>query len=352
MGASNSGKSPNSMFPIFATFDYSFKNIVVCGLAEIQKTKLILFNRSMAGEIEKRPVWLVLMAILLSAFIGTLVGAGIGSLVGSLFYTDKGDFMMAAATSQYTPEMKVPILVMQGITSFFGLLLAPFLTFKALTQNGIKSFSNQKLKSSLLLLCFFIMLAFIVVDSAVIEWNKNIVFPDFLKSFETWARSYEERLEALTKMFTQFTSFGDFAVAMIVVGVGAGVCEEFLFRGIIQNELMRGTKNIHLSIWVAAFLFSAIHMQFFGFVPRMLLGGLFGYLYHWSGNLLVPMFAHFVNNGFAVLMMYLHQLKIVNMDLEKEEAAPWYAVIVFAVIAASLLFLFKRKSEEPKTAFS
>jgi membrane protease YdiL (CAAX protease family) len=260
--------------------------------------------------------------------------------------------MMAAATSQYTPEMKVPMLVMLGISSLFGFFLVPFFTYKALTQKGIKSFSNQKLKLGLLLLCLFIMVSFIVADSAIIEWNKNIVFPDFLKSFETWARSHEEQAESLTKMFTQFTSFGDFAIAMIVVAVGAGVCEEFLFRGIIQNELIRGTKNIHLSIWVSAFLFSAIHIQFFGFVPRMLLGGLFGYLYHWSGNLLVPMFAHFVNNGFAVLMMYLHQLKIVNMDLEKEEAAPWYAVLAFTVIALALLYLFKRKSEETKISFS
>lgn len=306
----------------------------------------------MAVEIEKRPVWLVLLAVLLSACIGTVFGAQLGSLVGSVFYTGQDSFITAVSTGQYVPDMKLPILIMLGISSLLGFLIAPFLTYRMVTQKGIKSFSNQKIQSSLLLLCFFIMVAFMVVDSAIIEWNKNIVFPDFLKSFETWARSHEEQAESLTKMFTQFTSFGDFAIAMIVVAMGAGVCEEFLFRGIIQNELIRGTKNIHLSIWVSAFLFSAIHMQFFGVVPRMLLGGLFGYLYHWSGNLLVPMFAHFVNNGFAVLMIYLYQLKIVNMDLEKEEAAPWYAVIVFAVIAASLLFLFKRKSDEPKTALS
>jgi uncharacterized protein len=306
----------------------------------------------MVEEIEKRPVGLVLIIVLLSAFIGTLVGAGIGSLLGSFFYNGEDDFMMAAATSQYTTEMKVPVLVMLGISSLFGFMLIPFFTYKALTKKGIKSFSGQKLQGGLLLLCLFIMISFIVVDSAIIEWNKNIVFPEFLKSFELWARSHEEQAEALTKMFTQFTSFGDFAIAMIVVAVGAGICEEFLFRGIIQNELMRGTKNIHVSIWVAAFLFSAIHLQFFGFVPRMLLGGLFGYLYYWSGNLLVPMFAHFVNNGFSVLMLYLYQQKIVPLDVEKEEAAPWYAILVFALIAAVLLYLFKKKSDESKTSLA
>jgi LPXTG-motif cell wall-anchored protein len=84
----------------------------------------------------------------------------------------------------------------------------------------------------------------------------------------------------------------------------------------------------------------------------MLLGGLFGYLYYWSGNLLVPMFAHFFNNGFSVLMLYLYQQKIVTLDVEKEEAAPWYAIIVFTLIATALLFLFKRKSDELKTSVS
>ncbi|MFM8850322.1 MAG: type II CAAX prenyl endopeptidase Rce1 family protein [Cytophagales bacterium] len=303
-------------------------------------------------QFEKRPVWLVLLAVLASAFVGTLLGAGIGALVGSFFYTGEDDFMMAAATSQFAPEMKTSLLVMQGVTSLFGLLLVPFLVYKILRRAGIKSYSTEKHSTVLLLLATFIMISFIVVDSAIIEWNKNIVFPDFLKSFETWARSYEERLETLTKMFTQFTSFGDFAVAMLVVGVGAGVCEEFLFRGIIQRELQRGTNNIHVAIWISAFLFSAIHIQFFGFVPRMLLGGLFGYLYYWSGNLLVPMFAHFFNNGFSVLMLYLYQQKIVTLDVEKEEAAPWYAILVFTIISAALLFLFKQKSDELKTSVS
>jgi hypothetical protein len=106
---------------------------------------------------------------------------------------------------------------------------------------------------------------------------------------------------------------------------------------------LKGTKNIHVAIWISAFFFSAIHVQFFGFVPRMLLGALFGYLYYWSGNLWVPMFAHFVNNGFAVCMIYLYQKKIVDTNLDSPEAAPWPAVIVAAGIVATALWYFKTK---------
>jgi membrane protease YdiL (CAAX protease family) len=87
-------------------------------------------------------------------------------------------------------------------------------------------------------------------------------------------------------------------------------------------------------------------MQFFGFVPRMLLGALFGYLYVWSGNLLLPMIAHFVNNGFSVLMMYLYQRGAITMDMDSPEAAPWPLpwplVASLTLVFVALLFYFKK----------
>jgi membrane protease YdiL (CAAX protease family) len=74
----------------------------------------------------------------------------------------------------------------------------------------------------------------------------------------------------------------------------------------------------------------------------MLLGGLFGYLYVWSGNLLIPMFAHFVNNGFSVLMMYLYQKGTVTIDMDSPEAAPWPIVIGFTTVFVTLLYYFKK----------
>jgi hypothetical protein len=110
----------------------------------------------------------------------------------------------------------------------------------------------------------------------------------------------------------------------------------------LQPLLQRATHNAHTAIWISAFLFSALHMQFFGFVPRMLLGALFGYLYSWSGNLIVPMFAHFINNGFSVILLYLHQLGKVNIDLESTEAAPWPVVISGTILTFGLLVYLKR----------
>lgn len=302
-------------------------------------------------EFEKRPVWLVLLAVILCAFVGTLIGLKFGAEIGSIFYREEGDFLTKFQSGVIEASMKIPVLIMQGISALCGLFLAPFFTYRAMTKKGIKSLSINRLDMGLLLFSLLIVVFFAIVDSAIIEWNKNITFPNFLNSFESWARKNENQLEEITKMFTTLDGLGEFAIAFLVIAVGAGVCEEFLFRGIIQTELFRGTKNIHFAIWLSAFLFSAIHVQFFGFFPRLLLGALFGYLYHWSGNLIVPMFAHLVNNGFSLFAIYLFQHKTVSLDLENQ-VAPWYLILFSLIILSCLLFFFKRKSDELKTSLS
>ena len=300
------------------------------------------------GELEEKPVWLVLLAVVFSTMVGMLIGSGIGAMIGSVIYQGEGDFFTSMADSSVDEAKKIPLMVIQGFTTTTGFLVAPYLTWHTMRRKGWKGFSANQLNYGSLLLAMLIVCSFVIVDSAIIEWNQNIVFPDFLKGFEEWAHAKEDQLAGLMKMLTKFNSFSEFLIGMIVIGVLAGVCEEFLFRGIFQNELNRATGNIHVAIWISAFLFSAIHVQFFGFLPRMLLGAMFGYLYHWSGNLLVPMFAHFVNNGFSVLMLYLYQQGIIMVDLEKETSAPWPAIIAFAFITAGLLFYFKKYSDSHK----
>lgn len=97
-----------------------------------------------------------------------------------------------------------------------------------------------------------------------------------------------------------------------------------------------------MAIWIAAIFFSAIHLQFYGFFPRLLLGALFGYIYYWSGNLWYPIFAHFVNNGFTLVMLYLYQQKATDIDLEATDAVPWSGALIAFAVGAVLLVYFKR----------
>jgi hypothetical protein len=132
---------------------------------------------------------------------------------------------------------------------------------------------------------------------------------------------------------------GEVLVRTLWSGVSRGT-EELVFRGIIQREFYRATRNIHVSIWVSAAIFSAIHIQFYGFVPRMLLGALFGYLYYWSGSLTMSMLAHLFNNGMMVVALYYYQQGALDIDVESTEAAPWPIVAISTAATGLLGFLF------------
>jgi uncharacterized protein len=336
------------MLPIFATFDYSYKNCVVCGLFRFCADAKLQFYSSME-EFQEKPVWLVLLLVIVGALTGFLMGQAVGVGLASLIY--QGD-IFTAMQNPTDEALKIPMFIIQGTTSLGAFLLAPYFVWNALRKKGITHFRGATLTPSILLILFGIVVTFAVVDSAIIDWNQHIHFPDFLKSFEEWARAKEDQLAELTKMFTNFRSPGEFIFAFVIVAILAGICEEFFFRGIIQAELFKGTGNIHLAIWISAFLFSAIHAQFFGFVPRILLGGLFGYLYYWSGNLLVPVLAHLFNNGFSLTMVYLYHLNIVKTDIESPEAAPWPAVVSCIIIVTGLLYFFKKRFSTSNTTLA
>jgi len=98
--------------------------------------------------------------------------------------------------------------------------------------------------------------------------------------------------------------------------------------------------NIHAAIWVTAFIFSAIHVQFYGFLPRILLGAAFGYMAVWSGSLWLPILAHFINNAVGVIAFYIVRKQSITFDIENVGAEnSWYLGLIFVPIC--IYFLLK-----------
>mgnify|MGYP001804292890 CR=1 FL=1 len=199
-----------------------------------------------------------------------------------------------------------------------------------------------KVSFGLIGLTILISISFMVVNSAIGEWNMNLDFGS--SEFAEWAKRSEEQLKVLTEHITNFNTTTHFILAFVVVAIIPAIGEELLFRGLIQNMFSRAFANHHVAIWLTGFIFAAIHMQFFGVVPRMLLGVLFGYLYHWSGKLSVAMIGHLTNNGLALIALYLAQQGVVEVSPEQmEESAPWPAVILFAGLSFFLIRAFYKR---------
>lgn len=309
----------------------------------------------MYHSISDRPPWTSALLIFLTSMIGfVIIGPLIGMLVALPFVEGNFmDFLLNVSDPINHPEVKTPLFILQGCATFFGLIIGPGLyLFSIERKNPFDLVSQKPTYGLMILLTAGITIFFMATNSVVIEWNANLKLPEFLKAFETWAREKEDLATEITAFLTRFDSIGEFILAFVVIAVLPGIGEELVFRGLLQPELHRATKNIHVAIWISAIMFSAIHMQFFGFVPRVLLGALFGYLYFWSGDLRISMFAHFVNNGFSVIMMYLNQLEIVNIDLEAPEAAPWPAVVGFTILTFALLIYLKKFYEARNTTLS
>ena len=183
-----------------------------------------------------------------------------------------------------------------------------------------------------------ILYTFLVVDARVIEWNANLNFPPEL---ETSLRQMEDTAMVATKVITDMNGIGDFLIVLLVIAVIPALVEEFLFRGLIQNYLHRLSGNPHVAIWIAALIFSAVHLQFYGFIPRVLLGALFGYLFYYSGNLSVPILAHFLNNGFSLVLVYVMGDEVIEGTDGGPEKLPWSFTIV-ALVGLIILFYYFR----------
>jgi len=183
-------------------------------------------------------------------------------------------------------------------------------------------------------------------------FNEQLQLPDFMESIERWLEQTEERARMLTETFLQVETYGALALNLFMIAVIPAVGEELLFRGVIQRLFTEWTKNVHWGIWISAALFSAMHLQFYGFVPRAVLGGLFGYMLVWSGNMWLPVIAHFFNNAVAVVAYFFIERNWIDESVEEigREPGQWVFVsfsLLFMILFLSMLRAFKKESGEP-----
>ncbi|MDO7845200.1 CPBP family intramembrane metalloprotease [Hymenobacter sp. M29] len=280
------------------------------------------------------------MALALCVAYAVIFAWGMGG-----FGLSVGELMAALQNPAGSPAGWGVMMMVQGVTLglvFGGGALA---LASALGYGWAAYFSPRRLGAGWWLLAAgALMLVLMPLMSVVIAWNAGAHFPGFLHDFEGWARASEDRAAVLTKFLTRFNSGTRFAVAVVVVALVPAVAEELVFRGVIQKNLVRWFSP-HVGVWLAAAIFSAIHVQFFGFVPRFLLGLVLGYLYLWSGNILVSMAAHFTQNAFQLLLVYLTQRGQFGwgFDPDSNEALPWWLVLPSGLLTAALLYVLSQR---------
>jgi len=208
------------------------------------------------------------------------------------FFVDNG--MALIQNQDLTNQASVNYLKLMQLFSGVGLFITPTLLYAHLMDFDFKFTSITRQNTILVIAIMMLIVPFV---GLLLEWNMQISFPDWLLRFDVTS---EEIIEAFLKMSTIW----DLLYTLIVIAVIPAIGEELLFRGYLQQKIGKWLKNPHTAIVITAFLFSAIHLDVQGIIPRFVLGVLLGYLYYWSKSLWLPILAHFVNNAQAVIFSY------------------------------------------------
>ena len=224
----------------------------------------------------------------------------------------------------------------QIINSIGVFVVPPFIIAYLIYGKDARQFGFRKLPS-IFSLVLVVVSAFVVVP--VIDYlaylNSSLELPVFMQGIEDWMRVKEDMATEITMMFLNMNGISDLVLNVVMLAILPALGEELLFRGIFQKIFIDWSRNVHIGIFITAFLFSAFHFQFFSFLPRFMLGMFLGYLFYWSKNIWLPILGHFVNNSAAVISYYF------SSEEAREEVlnSSGLNTSLYLVVASSVIFI-------------
>ena len=290
-----------------------------------------------------REPFLQLVVLFGLVFLGLIVASVVSFVFGFFTYGTevlKDPSLLANTTPANIGYLKIQLVIQQVLT-----FLLPALLLAVIEKRKIGQFYGLKTpKLSLLLTVFLIMFCSTPILGYVNELNLKMHLPGFLKGLENLIRNLEDSMALTTAAILNMDTVFGWLVNLLVIALVPAICEEFLFRGGLQRTLLRLITNKHVAVWAGAIIFSAIHLQFFGFFPRMFLGAAFGYIYLWTGSIKYTIFAHFLNNGYAVTIAYYLQKNNIPIEKADEINIAWYGYFISAFLTIALFWILKDKA--------
>ncbi|HMT74469.1 MAG TPA: CPBP family intramembrane metalloprotease [Chitinophagaceae bacterium] len=296
----------------------------------------------MRGFLKNKPAFNQLLIVagvtLMSLFVIGAIGSLIVSFVAGVPFSEMAD------TKNWNYSSPKTIFVVRGmlLVQFFALCVIP--SYVAARLFGENNSRYLGLRPPSNLIYFVAGVALLLFSTPLVGWlgelNKNIQFPS---GIESWMQEKENEAGETAKGLLSLRTPSDLLMNIFFIGVLAGVGEELLFRGVIQRILIRLFKNNWAGILVAAFVFSAVHFQFYGFVPRFLLGIFLGLIYWYSGSLWPSILAHTIYNSAQVILVYYNP-EMITKDNPVETANLLVMALISAAISIGIIWWMKTKS--------
>ncbi len=251
-------------------------------------------------------------------------------------------FGMDLIYSYQTGHLSLYMLRYIQILSHLGLFVVASLVFAHLVGGEPLRYLQAKFipGGRIILYSAIIMLVAVPLVYFLAHLNQQMSLPEALSGLEEWMRQTEDAAEQMTERLLNVTSWQGLLFNIFMIAVIPAIGEEFIFRGALQRIFHQWFGNVHVAVIVAGIVFSAIHFQFYGFLPRALLGIMLGYMFVVTGNIWVPVFAHFFNNAAAVTMHYYIYNSGMDVDMDSMGAHS-LSIIPAAISLVVVCILFR-----------
>ncbi len=272
--------------------------------------------------------------------LGNLIGAGI--VLG--IYGMKMIDAISTVDGTY-PGFITAMWILQLLSTTIPVFAAPVIFSRFIIKNTAEYIKpGFKFPWLLMALVFIIMFCSSPLMEFLVNINQKMQLPSFLH----WMRDMQDQMDKLQGVLLQMNTIWSMLFDLIYVGLLTAIAEEFMFRGAMQTIFEKWFKNTHVAIWVTAILFSAFHMEFFGFLPRMFLGVVFGYFVAYSGSIWPAVWGHFINNGMAVIVTYLYQHKMIATSPDDDHVFNSTLYIISFIITLFLFWVYQKVAANKK----
>lgn len=292
------------------------------------------------------PAKLILLLLLVLFFM--LLGSAVAVLISVPLF---GHDLSAIISMIENPDAgNIGLVkVFQIIQSIFLFIIPALIAAWLFSENTFRYLEAGK-KASAITLVLVLASLFMAIPlmNFLASVNSRLDFPHWLNGLESRIRAMEDSAGKLTELFLKSETITDLAVNLLMIAILPALGEEFLFRGVLQKLFISWTRNTHAGVILAAFTFSFIHFQFYGFIPRFLLGLYFGYLLVWSSSIWVPVTGHLINNGIAVIYYRYTLQPMGETDMDKIGTDPGgnymlYISVFLTALIIGLIYQHERK---------
>jgi membrane protease YdiL (CAAX protease family) len=281
--------------------------------------------------VRQLPVGMQLITLALFCLICIFIGATLGLVVES-----KAGFSIATASQEVLNEnrgaLRLFLFFNNAFMFFFPAILFSSLLYKKEWLTSASADILPKLTS--IIISILIIFASVGLIEYLFHMNSSLSLPQ-------WMIDAELRSKEIVGVVLTMDSVWELLANLFIVALIPAIGEEWFFRGILQDRLLKIVKNEHLAVWIVAIIFSAVHMQFQGFLPRVLLGAILGYMFVWSRSLWLPIIAHFFNNGFQVMYFYFSKNREEALDMSSSIEIIWWKVLLSFIGTIVLMLILK-----------